>query len=78
MQDLRISQNFYGIIKSFNLGNLSALNRIPEFYIKHLIQYIVNISAGLAQAHKHDLIHGDFNLSKVIAQKIKIEEKVVN
>ena len=78
MQDLRISQNFYDIIKSFNLGNLSALNRIPEFYIKHLIQYIVNISASLAQAHNHDLIHGDFNLSKVIAQKIKIEEKVVN
>jgi hypothetical protein len=31
----------------------------------------------MAHAHKHDLIHGHFNLSRVIAQKIKLEDEVV-
>ena len=78
IKDLKVSKNYYTMIKHFNLGNLSALNRIPEFYAKHLIQLIIDISGAMAHAHKHDLTHCDFNLSKIIAQKIKIEDHVVD
>ena len=32
----------------------------------------------MAHAHKYDLTHCDINLSKIIAQKIKIEDDVVD
>jgi len=76
-KDLKVSKNYYTVIKSLNLGNLSALNRIPEFYIKHLIQFMIDISGSMAHAHAHDLIHGEINLSKIIAQKIKLNEVTV-
>jgi hypothetical protein len=77
IKDLKISKNYYTVIKEMKLGNLSALNRIPEFYSKHLIQFIIDISGSMAHAHQHNLIHGEFNLSKIIAQKIKIEDSMV-
>jgi hypothetical protein len=37
IKDLKVSKNYYTVIREMKMGNLSALNRIPEFYAKHLI-----------------------------------------
>ena len=37
IKDVKVSKNYYTVIKSYDLGNLSALSRIPEFYVKNLI-----------------------------------------
>ena len=55
-----------------NLGNLSAMKEIPKYYITMILQYIMQTSLGFIQAHSNDLIHGHFNLSKVIAQKMDV------
>jgi hypothetical protein len=54
-----------------NIANFQMLNIIPDFYIIFLTKYIMDISNAFSYAHKHHLVHGNFNLSKVIAQKLK-------
>lgn len=58
----------YQLIGSANLGNLSALPMIPKEYIKMILAYIIQISRAFSHTHQNGLIHGNFNLSKVIAQ----------
>ena len=38
----------------------------------------MDVSKSFAYTHKHDLIHGNFNLSKVIAQKFKNSKNITN
>lgn len=73
--ELKVSPDAYKMIKRFNLGNLSGLSKIPEFYMRFLLGYIIQVSRALAHAHEHDLIHGKLDLSKVIAQQKKIRAK---
>ena len=52
-----------------NLGNLSAMKQIPDFYVSFILRYIIQIARAFAHAHKNNLVHGVFNLSKVVVQK---------
>ena len=63
-----MSMNMYQLIGSAKLGNLSALPMIPIDYIKMLLAYIIQISRAFSHTHNNGLIHGNFNLSKVISQ----------
>jgi hypothetical protein len=56
-----------------SLGNLATLNQIPKYLVKFLLQYIIGIAEVLEHAHKHDLVHGCFNLSKVAVQQLQKE-----
>ena len=56
-----------------NLGNLSGLPKIPEFYMRCLLGFIIQISRAFSHCHKHNLVHGNFNLSKVLVQRIKMD-----
>lgn len=72
------SKNMYQTIKSLNLGNLSSLAKIPEFYIRFLIGFVIQVSKTLSHMHKYDLAHGKFDLSRVLVKKMKISEKAMN
>lgn len=65
---IQVSRNMYEMIKWMDLGNLSGLQKIPDFYIRFLIGYMVQVADALSYAHKQELIHGKFDLSKVIIQ----------
>lgn len=69
-ESIKVSLNMYNKIKHLNLGNLSSLPAIPEHYQRILIGYIIQTSRSLAYAHRHNLVHGNFNLSKVLCQKV--------
>jgi hypothetical protein len=69
-ESIKVSLNMYNKIKHLDLGNLSSLPAIPEHYQRILIGYIIQISRSLAYAHQHNLVHGNFNLSKVLCQKV--------
>ena len=71
---VNISQNMFQSIKWFNLGNLSANSKIPNFLIKFMLKYVIQISRALAHTHKHGLIHGNLCLSKVMVQKFFYKE----
>ena len=58
------------MIESMDLGNLSALEKIPEFYIKTVLKYLITISKAFSFCHKFDLVHGNFGLTKVLAHTI--------
>ena len=64
--DINPSKNVYDYIKRMKLGNLSGLPKIPICYLSFLLDYIQQISVSLAHAHSHDLVHTEFNLSKVL------------
>ena len=61
----------YSFIKHINLPHFSQMKAIPELYIKALFLYIIQVSKAMAHAHKHGLVHGKFDLSKVIIQRMK-------
>ena len=63
------------MIRWMNLGNLSGLPRIPEFYLRCLFNFIIQISEAMAHAHSHDLIHGNFGLSKILVQRTILKNK---
>lgn len=63
------SSNMYQVIEMMNLGNLSAMKQIPDFYVSFILRYIIQIARAFAHAHKNNLVHGVFNLSKVVVQK---------
>ena len=69
-ESVKVSLNMYKKIKELDLGNLSSLPAIPEHYQRILIGYIIQTSRSLAYAHGHNLVHGNFNLSKVLCQKV--------
>lgn len=48
---LCMAKNMYDMIKWQNLGNLSSLPKIPEFYMRMLLGYIIQISRTLSHAH---------------------------
>ena len=73
LKDVKISSNVYDTIKSFNLGNLSELPTIPKYYQTFLLSFIIHISSAFSHVHKYDLIHGKFDLSKVVAQRNRSE-----
>lgn len=60
-----------------NLGNLSGLPKIPEFYVRCLFNYIIQISEAMAHAHSNDLTHGNFGLSKILVQRTISKNKQV-
>ena len=39
--DIKPSKNMYQLIRWMNLGNLSGLPRIPEFYVRCLFNFII-------------------------------------
>mgnify|MGYP002630312847 CR=1 FL=1 len=59
-----------------NLGNLSSLNKIPDYLVKFLLNYIINISSAFAHAHSNNLVHGNFNPTKVVGQKVSGSENL--
>jgi len=65
--DEKHSKNMYELVYSLKLGNLSAMKDLPRSYILLILQYIMQVSLGFIHAHSQDLIHGNFNLSRVIA-----------
>jgi len=67
----------YDMIRRLNLGNLSGLPRIPEYYIRCLLGYIIQISRAMAHAHENGLVHGKFNLSKILVQQKTLKESEV-
>lgn len=75
IEPLALSKNMYELISSMNLGNLSALKEVPQFYYGCLLQYIMKMSLAFIHAHSNDLIHGNFNLSKVISQKMPAKKE---
>jgi len=48
---IRVSKNVYELIFSMNLGNLSAMKEIPQFYIGLFLQYIMQVSLAFIHAH---------------------------
>ena len=61
-----------------DLGNLSGLPKIPQYYLQFLLSYISQISVSLAHAHNHDLVHTNFNLSKVLIQNSESFKKRIH
>ena len=49
--------------------SLPQKQTIPDFYCSWMLRYIIYVSRAFAHAHKHDLVHGKFNLSKVSVQQ---------
>ena len=49
-----------------NLGNISNFPNIPIFYVKILLDYIIHLSRAFSFLHQYDVVHGAFNLSRVI------------
>ena len=68
---VNVSLNMYAFIKHLNLIHFSQMRQIPELYVKALFLYIIQVSKALGHAHKHGLVHGKFDLSKVIIQRMK-------
>jgi hypothetical protein len=64
----------YDFILKMNLGNLSSLKFIPEFYVNCIMKYIIHVTRAFAHAHQNNVTHGKFNLSKVVAQVRNLEE----
>lgn len=62
----------YDQIRQMNLGNISNFENIPIFYVKILLEYIIHISRAFAYLHLYNVIHGAFNLSRVVIQKKEI------
>ena len=69
VKEEKLSKNMYDQIRSMKLGNLASLETIPDVYIKLLFKYAIGISEAFAHAHSHDVVHGAFDLSKVLLQK---------
>ena len=64
--DIKKSMNVSQLIKEMNLGNLSGHSKIPEIYIRSLLGYLVQISQAMRYAHQNGLVHGNYNLSKIV------------
>jgi hypothetical protein len=71
---IKVSANMYDFILKMNLGNLSSLKFIPEFYVNCIMKYIIHVTRAFAHAHQNNVTHGKFNLSKVVAQVRNLEE----
>ena len=61
------AQNVYEIVQQFKLGSLIQAMSIPDYYVRFIIRFVIHISGALMHAHKHGLIHGHMNLSRVLA-----------
>ena len=59
----------YDVIEAMKLDNLSILKHIPDFYVSFIFRYIIQIARAFARCHKNNLVHGNFDFSKVLAQK---------
>lgn len=46
-----LSLNMYDQILSMKLGNLSALDSIPDNYVHMLLDYVAQVSRAMAHAH---------------------------
>ena len=68
---LSVSLNTYQTIEKMGLGNLSSRPEIPKAYIKFLLRYIINISRAFYHSHLHNLVHGNFDLSKTVLQRFE-------
>ena len=64
--EVKPAKNMYDSIKYMNLGSLAGLPAIPNFYMRFLLGYIIQISKSMAHAHRHGLCHGKFDLSKIM------------
>lgn len=64
----------YDQIRSMKLGNLSALDSIPDNYVHMLLDYVAQVSRALAHAHRHNCVHGRLSLARVLLQKRKIHK----
>lgn len=71
------AKNMYEMIRFMNLGSLSGLPCIPDFYMRFLLGYIIQISRSMAHAHRSNLVHGNFNLSKVLVQRKLMDDDIM-
>lgn len=59
----------YMVLKNMQLGHLSALAEIPQELQQLVLLYIIDVSKIFAHVHSHQLVHGNFNLSKTLFQR---------
>jgi len=52
------------------------LEKIPDFYVTMLVGFIVQISAAMAHAHKHGLVHGNLSPAKILVQKLPTNQNL--
>ena len=74
LNDVKLARNVFEAIKYMNLGQLSGLRAIPEFYVRFLLGYIIQVSRAMAHAHRNGLVHGRFDLSRVLVQTYKLNK----
>jgi len=65
-EERNISKNMYEIIKGMNMGNMASYSKIPEYYMKMFLGYLMQVSKAMSHAHKNNLVHGKYDLSKII------------
>jgi hypothetical protein len=70
-EKVAVSKNAYEYIEQWGLDNISGLPAIPDNYFRSVLLYAVHISGAMAHAHKHGLVHGNFNLSKILVQNLE-------
>jgi DNA-binding helix-hairpin-helix protein with protein kinase domain len=71
----------YQYIKQLGIEHFTTSQKIPDSYFKALVVYIYQVSRAMAHVHKHGLVHGNLNLSKVLVQrvnKLKVRESDFN
>lgn len=66
----------YGLIRDLRLGHLSALEKIPDFYVTILVGFIMQISSAMAHAHKYGLVHGNLSPAKILVQKLPTNQNL--
>ena len=67
----------YQFISSMQLGNLSSLKMIPEYYVNCILRFIIHVTRALSHAHENNIVHGNFNLSRVVAQKMDVKKNLM-
>ena len=50
-EKIKVSANLYDFIYQMNLGNLSTLKQIPEFYVNCIFKYIIHVTRAFMHAH---------------------------
>jgi hypothetical protein len=75
MHEIRPAKSVYETIRYMNLGQMSALNTIPDYYVRFLLGYVIQVSRAMAHAHRNGLVHGHFDLSRVLVQSYRLNSK---
>lgn len=74
LTEIKSARNVYETIHYMNLGQMSGLKTIPEFYVRFLLGYVIQVSRAMAHAHSNKLVHGHFDLSRVLVQTYNLNQ----